>query len=47
MKASKMLLATLKEAPQEAQIASHILLIRAGMIKCVRRFEQVYIVIYH
>ena len=33
MKASKMLLATLKEAPQEAQIASHILLIRAGMIR--------------
>ena len=33
MKASKMMLATLKEAPQEAQIASHILLIRAGMIR--------------
>ena len=33
MKASKMLLATLKEATQEAQIASHILLIRAGMIR--------------
>ena len=33
MKASKMLLATLKEAPHEAQIASHILLIRAGMIR--------------
>ncbi len=33
MKASKMLLSTLKEAPQEAQIASHILLIRAGMIR--------------
>ena len=33
MKASKMLLASLKEAPQEAQIASHILLIRAGMIR--------------
>ena len=33
MKASKLLLATLKEAPQEAQIASHILLIRAGMIR--------------
>ncbi len=33
MKASKMLLATLKEAPQEAQISSHILLIRAGMIR--------------
>ena len=33
MKASKMLLATLKEAPQEALIPSHILLIRAGMIR--------------
>mgnify|MGYP003302966678 CR=1 FL=1 len=33
MKASKMMLATLKEAPQEAQIASHVLLIRAGMIR--------------
>lgn len=33
MKASKMLLSTLKEAPQEAQIPSHILLIRAGMIR--------------
>lgn len=33
MKASKMLLCTLKEAPQEAQISSHILLIRAGMIR--------------
>ena len=33
MKASKLMLATLKEAPQEAQIASHILLIRAGMIR--------------
>ena len=33
MKASKMMLATLKEAPQEAQISSHILLIRAGMIR--------------
>lgn len=33
MRASKMLLATLKEAPQEAKIASHALLIRAGMIK--------------
>ncbi len=28
-----MLIATLKEAPNEAQIASHILLIRAGMIR--------------
>ena len=33
MKASRMLIATLKEAPNEAQIASHILLIRAGMIR--------------
>ncbi len=33
MKASKMLIATLKEAPNEAIIASHILLIRAGMIR--------------
>ena len=33
MKASKMMLATLKEAPQEAQISSHILLIRSGMIR--------------
>ena len=33
MKASNMLLSTLKEAPQEAKIASHILLIRAGMIR--------------
>ena len=33
MKASKMLIATLKEAPNEAQIASHVLLIRAGMIR--------------
>ena len=33
MKASKMLIATLKEAPQEAQIASHTLLLRAGFIK--------------
>ena len=33
MKASKMLLSTLKEAPQEAQISSHILLLRAGMIR--------------
>lgn len=31
--ASKMLLSTLKEAPNEAKIASHILLLRAGMIK--------------
>lgn len=33
MKASKMLISTLKEAPNEAKIASHILLLRAGMIK--------------
>ncbi len=33
MKASKMIIATLKEAPNEAQISSHILLIRAGMIR--------------
>ena len=33
MRASKMLIPTLKEAPNEAQIASHILLLRAGMIK--------------
>ncbi len=33
MKASKMLIPTLKEAPNEAIIASHIYLIRAGMIR--------------
>ena len=33
MKASKMLISTLKEAPSEAQIDSHILLLRAGMIR--------------
>ena len=33
MRASKMLLSTLKEAPGEAKIASHVLLLRAGMIK--------------
>ena len=33
MKASNMLISTLKEAPQEAKIASHVLLLRAGMIK--------------
>lgn len=33
MKASKMLLATVKEAPNDAVIASHILLVRSGMIK--------------
>ena len=33
MKASQMLISTLKEAPTEAKIDSHILLLRAGMIK--------------
>lgn len=33
MKASKMLISTLKEAPNEAVIDSHILLLRAGMIR--------------
>ena len=33
MKASRMIIGTLKEAPQEAVIASHILLLRSGMIK--------------
>lgn len=33
MKATKMLISTLKEAPNEAVISSHILLIRAGMIR--------------
>ena len=33
MKASKMFIATLKEAPKEAVISSHILMIRAGMIR--------------
>ena len=33
MKASNMLISTLKEAPQEAKISSHVLLLRAGMIK--------------
>ena len=33
MLASKMLLSTLKDAPQEAKISSHILLLRAGMMK--------------
>ena len=33
MLASKMLLSTLKDTPQEAKISSHILLLRAGMIK--------------
>ena len=33
MKASRMLISTLKEAPNEAKIDSHILLLRAGIIK--------------
>ena len=33
MRASRMLISTLKEAPNEAIISSHILLIRAGMIR--------------
>ena len=33
MKASQMIIGTLKEAPQEAKIDSHVLLLRAGMIK--------------
>ena len=33
MKASKMLIATLKETPNEAVISSHVLLLRAGMIR--------------
>ena len=33
MKASRMLISTLKETPNEAVISSHILLLRAGMIK--------------
>src|SRR5574344_503414 len=33
MKASRMIIGTLKEAPQEAVIASHILLLRSVMIK--------------
>ena len=33
MRASKMLISTAKEAPQEAKIASHILLLRGGFIK--------------
>lgn len=33
MKASRMLISTLKEAPNEAKIDSHILLLRAGMVK--------------
>ena len=33
MKASKMLISTLREAPAEAKIASHSLLLRAGFIR--------------
>ena len=33
MKASRMLISTLKEVPNDAVIPSHILLIRSGMIK--------------
>lgn len=33
MRAAKMLISTLKEAPNEAKIDSHILLLRAGMMK--------------
>ncbi|HPX70872.1 MAG TPA: proline--tRNA ligase, partial [Bacillota bacterium] len=33
MRASKMYLYTLRELPSEAEIASHILLLRAGMIR--------------
>ena len=33
MKASKMIIPTLKEAPSEAIIPSHILMLRAGLIK--------------
>ncbi|MGL4948756.1 MAG: proline--tRNA ligase [Anaeroplasmataceae bacterium] len=35
MKASQMLISTLKDAPQDAKIQSHILLIRAGFIKSI------------
>jgi len=33
MKASQFLVSTLKEAPQDAEIVSHQLMIRSGMIK--------------
>ena len=33
MKATRMLISTMKENPQDAKIASHILLLRSGMIK--------------
>lgn len=33
MRASQMIISTLKETPQEAKIDSHILLLRAGLIK--------------
>ena len=32
MKASKLLMPTLREAPAEAEIASHVLMMRAGLI---------------
>ena len=35
MKASRFFIATLKEAPAEAEITSHKLMIRAGMIRRV------------
>jgi len=33
MRASRYYLATLKEAPQEAELASHKLMLRAGLIR--------------
>ena len=33
MKASQFLISTLKEAPSDAEVASHQLMMRAGMIK--------------
>ena len=33
MKASQFLISTLKEAPADAEVASHQLMMRAGMIK--------------
>ncbi len=33
MRASQYFLATLKEAPQEAELASHRLMVRAGLIR--------------
>ena len=43
MKMSKMYLPTLKEVPQEAQIKSHKLLLRAGMIKALGNGLFVYL----